>query len=129
MRACFLPLSIAFCMASSVHAGSCNDHIRINSIANIQADGPDVLMHAESFNLGNTFSVGSYTASTFPAWSTFRLAASQNSDFKKNTLSILLAAKASKETIYIQVSYISPAVFQIEKIAEGNSRGLDCSSY
>lgn len=129
MRASFLPLSMAFCIASNLHAGSCNDHIRINSIANIQTDGVEVLLRGESMNAGSSFSLGGYTPQTLPSYSVFKLTANQNADFKKNSMSILLAAKASKETIYIQVSYLSPASFQIEKVAEGNGRGLDCQTY
>lgn len=46
-------------------------------------------------------------------------AAAQNADNRKTTMSIVLAAKVAKLPLIIQVSYICPSVFQLEKVSEG----------
>lgn len=105
-------------------AGSCLDHIKVNSIANIQTDGGDVLVRSDSFKPGQGFQW------SIPANATFRLTATQNADFKRNSLAELLAAKATKDVVYLQLSFVSTNTFQIEKVAVGASTlGLECTNY
>jgi hypothetical protein len=99
--------------------------LKINSIANIQIDGGDILLRANSFTKDQNFSWPS-----IPANSTFRIGATQDADFKKNSLAALLTAKTTGEIIYLQVSNVSPYAYQIEKVSVGESTiGLDCSTY
>lgn len=104
--------------------GSCNDHIKLNSIANIQTDGADVLVRSDSFLKGSTISWA------IPTNSTFRLSGTSNTDFRKNSLAALLTAKSTGETVYLQISYVSAYTFQIEKVSVGASTiGLECGTY
>ena len=115
----------ALLTASYCFAGSCANHLRINSIANIQIDGGDILLRANSFTKGQNFNWP-----TIAANSTFRIQSTQDMDFKKSALAALLTAKSTGEVAYLQVLSVSTNVFQIEKVSIGESTmGLDCSAY
>jgi hypothetical protein len=75
-------------------AGSCADHIKLLEIANIQSDGGDFLIRSNNFKVGSGFGWRA------PCSSTFRISASQNTDFKRNPLSEMLTAKAESEVVY-----------------------------
>jgi hypothetical protein len=116
--------AIVFGLFSFSDAGSCADHIKFAEISNIQTEGGEILVRSANFKLGQSFQW------SVPGGSTFRITSSQNAEFKKNALVQLITAKTFSETVHIQVSYVGPSLFQIEKISVGESTlGLECSSY